>query len=99
MGRNGVVQKRGIQPVRSNRLLRKRRRQSERTAAGGIVRVAKKVQARSDALFDLFTSVKVVIQFSSAARCGMEPTKFRPAIDGACCSMLKETPATVTVVL
>src|SRR6185295_6179457 len=30
----------------------------------------------------LFTSVKVVVQFSSAARCAMEPIKPRPGIDG-----------------
>ena len=43
----------------------------------------------------LFTSVNVVIQFSCAARCAMEPMTFRLAIEGACCSTSKATPATV----
>jgi len=41
----------------------------------------------------LLTSVKVLVQFSSAARCAIAPTKFKPLIAGACCSMVKVCPA------
>src|SRR5579862_317714 len=45
----------------------------------------KKFKRAVDALLLLFTRVKVLTQFSSAVRCAMEPIKFRPAIDAACC--------------
>ena len=40
----------------------------------------------------LFTSVKVVVQFSSAAMCGIEPMKLRPGMLDACCWMRKRQP-------
>src|SRR5512143_2684481 len=45
----------------------------------------------------LLMSVNVVVQFSSAAMCGMEPRKARPGMEAACCSMVKEKPAMVSV--
>ena len=39
--------------------------------------------------------MKVVVQFSSAAMWGIEPTKFKPDIEDACCSTLNVTPAIV----
>ena len=41
----------------------------------------------------LLTSVNVVVQFSSAARCAIEPMKLRPEIEVACCSMVNVCPA------
>jgi hypothetical protein len=43
---------------------------------------------------DPATSVKVVVQFSALAVCGMEPAKVIPGIEEACCSTEKLTPAT-----
>src|ERR1700676_1396979 len=40
------------------------------------------------------TSVKVVVQFSALAVCGMEPAKTIPGTEDACCSTEKLTPAT-----
>src|SRR5689334_17584710 len=40
------------------------------------------------------TSVKVVVQFSALAVCGMEPARVIPGTEDACCSTEKLTPAT-----
>src|SRR6476469_5844905 len=44
---------------------------------------------------EVFTSVKVVVQFSCAAICGMEPIKFRPVMVALCCPTTNDRPATV----
>ena len=45
----------------------------------------------------LLTSVKVVVQLSSAAKCATEPMKLRPEIEAASCCTLNDIPATVNV--
>ena len=43
----------------------------------------------------LATSVNVVVQFSAVAVCGIEPAKFIPTMDAACCWIVKGMPAAI----
>ena len=76
------------------RLLRKRQRQRQWTVAVGSIASPENSAGRRRTA-PLLTSVNVVVQFSSAARCAIEPTKLRPGIEAASCCTVNDIPATV----
>ena len=92
-----LVERSGQQRPGARGLLRERQGQHQRTVAAWVGSVAEKLNRAVAEAALLLTSVNVVVQFSSAARCAIEPMKFRPAIEAACCSTSKERPATVKV--